>query len=239
MRTKYFNTKPEYKPVNKIVNSLQKEIVAQCLDWLYKKLPGETWEESTKNKGKLLDELKQEFGFQLGSEAWCAMFGWGVVDRACKIVQGQNLLPKTAGAMALRDKALGTNKVICSPLPEVGAVMYRKSLDADATGHIGVVVKVEDNGDFYTIEGNVDDKVGMVLYPAQKYKRDNGEYWFYGAPMTFMWAGRFPHKGQGRSESIDIISKKVSDTTKTKYLIDKTASDTNLPKKKRKRREFR
>lgn len=226
------------------INELQKEIVAQALDWLYKKEPGVTWEEKRENTGAMLNELKKTFGFQTGIEAWCAMFGWGIVDQACKVVGAKNKVPKTAGAKALLTQSKATNVIIVKDEPDIGALMYRKSADPKATGHIGVVVKIDDDGSFYTIEGNVDDKVGMVRYIP---KKDTApRYYANGGSISFMWAGRQPYTGKARDVKTEIVEQKVIDTTKTKYVIGSPQSDTNLPnnggggkkKGRRKRRAF-
>lgn len=209
------------------INDLQKEIVAQALDWLYKKEPGVTWEEKRENTGAMLNELKKTFGFQPGIEAWCAMFGWGIVDQACKVVNAKNNLPKTAGAKALLTQSKATNVIIVKDEPDIGALMYRKSADKKSTGHIGVVVKIDDDGSFYTIEGNVDDKVGMVRYIP---KKDTApRYYANGGPMSFMWAGRQPYMGKARDVKTEIVEQRVLDTTKSKYVIGQPSSDTNLP----------
>lgn len=230
-----------YQPSITIENQLQKEIVALCLEWIMKKQPKTTWEEFGANKGEMLNMLKETFGFKKGAEAWCAMFGWGIIDQACKKVKGKNLLPKSAGAKDLLNKALATNTVIVSDLPEIGSVMYRKSGDKKATGHIGVVVSIENNG-FYTIEGNVDDKVGMVFYP--KISDVFPMYVKNGAPIYFMWTGRFPHTGKARDTDTKLIIQQITDTSKSEYLIGKPQSDLDLPRekpvpKKRLKREFR
>jgi len=203
------------KPTKNIVNDLQKEIVAQALVWLYMKKPGEDWEEISKNRGEMLNKLKKTFGFKRGSEAWCAMFGWGIVDKACQVVGAKNQVPKTAGALDLLRKCKATNVIIVDDEPEIGAIMYRKSGEPTATGHIGIVVKVEDDA-FWTIEGNVDDKVGMVKYVASK-----------------MWAGRQPFTGRSKVSSVDIksVEKLVEDTTKTGYVIGKPRTDLDLPRR--------
>lgn len=229
-----------YQPSLKIENQLQKEIIALCLEWIMKKKPKTTWEEFGANKGEMLNLLKETFGFKKGAEAWCAMFGWGIVDQACKKVKGTNLLQKTPGAKDLLNKALKSNSVIVSDLPEMGSVMYRKSGDKKATGHIGVVVAIEKNG-FYTIEGNVDDSVGMVFY-----SKSNDVFPIYeknGGAIYFMWTGRFPHTGEARDTDTDIIIQQVKDTSKSDYLIGKPQSDLNLPtekpkKKKKLKKEF-
>lgn len=229
------------------INELQKEIVAQALDWLYKKQPGVTWEEKNENTGVMLNELKKTFGFATGIEAWCAMFGWGIVDQACKVLGAKNNLPKTAGAKALLTQSKATNVIIVKDEPDIGAVMYRKSASRKATGHIGIVVKIDDDGSFYTIEGNVDDKVGMVRYIP---KKDTApRYYANGGAISFMWAGRqtYPATAKARDVKTEIIEQKVIDTQKTGYLIGSPQSDTNLPnngggggkkKGKRKRRAF-
>lgn len=226
-----------YKPTKTIVNDLQKEIVAQALDWLYKKQPGETWEETSKNRGEMLNTLKKEFGFKRGAEAWCAMFGWGIVDQACKVVGAKNRVPKTAGALALLNQSKATNVIIVEDEPEIGAIMYRKSGDPDATGHIGIVVKVEDDA-FWTIEGNVDDKVGMVKYVASKDSQPR--YFANGRKIEFMWAGRMPFTGKARNVDVKLVEKKVADTTQSGYVIGKPRTDLDLPtQNKRKRRRRR
>jgi hypothetical protein len=218
----------KYTPTTKIENQLQKEIVSQALDWLYKKQPGEDWEEISKNRGEMLNTLKKEFGFKAGAEAWCAMFGWGIVDQACKVVGAKNVIPKTAGALDLLRKCEKTNVVIVDDEPEIGAIMYRKSGEKTATGHIGIVVKVEKDA-FWTIEGNVDDKVGMVKYTASKDTAPR--YFANGGQMYFMWAGRMPHTGKARDVKVDLVTKRVEDTTRTGYVIGKPSSDLDLPRK--------
>lgn len=215
-----------YRPSKTIENALQKEIVAQALDWLYKKKPGEDWEEISKNRGVMLNELKKTFGFKPGVEAWCGMFGWGIVDQACKVVNAVNNLPKTAGALKLLQLSEATNVMIVEDEPEVGAIMYRKSGDPSATGHIGVVVKVEDDA-FWTIEGNVDDKVGMVKYLASK--DTPPRYFANGGQMKFIWAGRMPYKGKARDVDVKFVIKQVEDTTQTGYVIGKPRTDLDLP----------
>lgn len=237
-------TKAEYTPEKTIVNELQKEIVAQCFDWLFKKNPGETWEEAGENRGKMLDLLKKEFGFAPGKEAWCAQFAWGIVNQACKVVGAKNILPKTAGARLLRDMSIQTNKVIVKPLPEIGAVMYRKSLEPNSTGHVGIVVKIDDDGSFYTVEGNMSEKVAMTKYEASRYYDANsGQYWLQGVPFSFMWTGRFPYTGKARSTNIKEVVKTVTDTINTKYFVKQAGSSSpdnnSKPKKRKSRREFR
>jgi hypothetical protein len=239
-------TQKEYTPTTTIKNELQKEIVAQALDWLFKKDPGVTWEEAGENRGKILDTLKKEFGFPVKAEAWCAQFAWGVVNQACKVVGAKNILPKTAGARLLRDMSINTNTVICKPLPEIGSVMYRKSLEPSASGHVGIVVKIDPDGTFYTIEGNLQEKVAMTVYSADRYfDKNSGQYWLLGVPFTFMWTGRFPYSGKARPQDVEVITKTVSDTTRTQYFVggstaNPNESSNNSRKKKRKsRKEFR
>lgn len=226
------------------INELQKEIISQALDWLYKKKPGITWEEINKNKGVMLNELKTTFGFKPGLEAWCAMFGWGIVNQACKVVGAKNNLPKTAGALALLNKSKATNIIIVRDEPDIGAVMYRKSADKDASGHIGIVVKMDSDGSFYTIEGNVADKVGMVKYIPKK--ETAPRYYANGGQISFMWAGRQPYTGKARDVKTEIVEQKVIDTTKSRYVIGTPESDTdvntntggNKKVKRKRRREF-
>lgn len=243
-------TQRDYKPSTVIENELQKEIVAQCFDWLFKKNPGETWEEAGENRGKMLDLLKKEFGFAPGKEAWCAQFAWGIVNQACKVVGAKNLLPKTALARGLRDMSLATNTVIVKPLPDIGCVMYRKSLDPNASGHVGIVVKIDSDGSFYTVEGNINEKVAMTKYEASRYfDANSGEYWLNGVPFSFMWTGRFPYTGKARNVDVSTVTKTVTDTLNTKYFekpkgsgggsTDSGGDTPDRPRRRRRRREFR
>lgn len=242
-------TQRDYKPSTVIENELQKEIVAQCYDWLFKKNPGETWEEAGENRGKMLDILKKEFGFAPGREAWCAQFAWGIVNQACKVVGAKNILPKTAGARLLRDMSIATNSVIVKPLPDIGSVMYRKSLEPSASGHVGIVVKIDPDGSFYTVEGNINEKVAMTKYDASRYfDANSGQYWLKGIPFSFMWTGRFAYTGKARSVDVASVTKTVTDTLNTKYFEnpDRTGGgstdsggDPQRKPKRRRRREFR
>lgn len=244
-------TKREYTPETTIKNELQKEIVAQCYDWLFKKNPGETWEEQGLNKGEMLNTMKKEFGIIKPNDwAWCAIFAWVILEEACKVVKAKNILPKHAGARAMRDLSIATNKIIVKPLPEIGSVMYRKSLDIDSSGHIGIVVKIDPDKSFYTVEGNMNDKVVMTKYDASRfYDAETNQYWLKGVPFSFMWTGRFPYTGKARNVDVNAVNKMVTDTLNTAYFDtgkpnNSTRQDTGgeakpVNKKRRKRREFR
>lgn len=117
--------------------------------------------ETVKNGGSCIDTVQQRFYGTVRREAYCAAFGWLVVDDAARAVGVKNTLPKTAGAadlLARSRKVLHVDKT-----PAIGSLFYRLSTVKGSTGHIGVVVGW-DSSTLWAVEGNHSDRIDRFPY---------------------------------------------------------------------------
>lgn len=137
------------------MNTLQQEIIRQAWEW--KRLD---CKETVENGGTCIDDLHRRFG-AVRREPYCTKLAWLIINDACNALHITNQLPKTAGAKDLLEKSKKVLKV--DTLPAVGAVFYRKSRSATATGHTGVVIELLPDG-IRTIEGNNDDRIDFFDY---------------------------------------------------------------------------
>lgn len=130
--------------------------------------------ETVTNGGNCIDDLQRAFsGGKLVREAYCAKFAYVCVSEACKALGVKNLLPKTAGALDMLNKAKNVSGLIVDRTPAPGAVFYRYSTAKGASGHIGIVKSIGSTT-LNTIEGNNDDRIGEFHPPLSKITAANG-----------------------------------------------------------------
>ncbi len=144
------------------IKSIQNTIAKTALAWVR---PTNLCKETTKNRGICIDTIKCYYytgkfdcpTSSLGSEAYCAIFVMTALLKAFESAGlSLDLLKsiKTAGAKQLlvnaKNKAIPTSKT-----PEIGSVFYRRSGDPTASGHVGIVVGIDnDKKLFYIVDGN-------------------------------------------------------------------------------------
>lgn len=203
------------------LNELQVEIVNTALEWLKKGVPGQKWEDAG-GRGPLVDELKKQFGWKPGSDAWCAMFCSVVIRDAMAKVQAKGIATKDQKKAKQPDNFLmiaGARLLVYSnskpPLlggassttPEIGAIFHTPPAPgADGSGHVGIVVGIDGpNGQVITCEGNASDRVCLHVSNAAKVKT-----------MRFAYPGRLPHSGKSRGSD---TLKEIPDLLKTAYLV--------------------
>jgi hypothetical protein len=122
--------------------------------------------ETQSNRGVCVDRIHEQFDpnwiRNKRPEAWCAKFVWVVYEEAARLSGVANPIPRTAGARLMltmsRDKQLKVDKK-----PNLGAVFYRKSDSPGASGHVGIVTEIKNDG-ITTVEGNLDGRVAYYFY---------------------------------------------------------------------------
>lgn len=121
--------------------------------------------EETKNRGECIDTLKCAYNGKvtncesdkLQDEAYCMIALYVMLEAGAKQLgyDTKRLLPlKTKGALDFLNRAI-KNKVIVNDIPMSGCSFYRKSEAPGSTGHVGIVVFKEPNGNVHTIEANM------------------------------------------------------------------------------------
>jgi hypothetical protein len=115
-----------------------------------KEMPNNTFDEYT-SLGRLVKSAGQTDG-----EAWCSYFAEGVACEAYPNAAMELQKLFSASAVATFSNFKKSNKHI-SALPVLGAVVVWQKYKNDAPtwqGHVGIVSKVEQDGSFWSIEGN-------------------------------------------------------------------------------------
>lgn len=132
-------------------------------------------EEST-NRGTCVDAIKVAYGDNVPlAEAWCAQFAFVISRLACRILGVPEYLPKTKGALDMLRKSAKV-PIRIDRYPEAGAVGYRPS--AGATGHIFTIIAVTSLERAWSIEGNVQNRVGLRYYDESFYSNPANDVWF-------------------------------------------------------------
>lgn len=111
------------------------------------------------NRSECVDEFSRKFGIGLGNY-WCAIFVSVVIAEAAEKIGIKPPIPKTSSAIAFTKMP----NVKIDKTPAAGSVFYykpppTKKGTGDTTGHVGIVVKVLDDGRIETIEGNTGNAV--------------------------------------------------------------------------------
>ena len=141
-----------------------KELILIAICWYNRKI-----RETGVNTGYGIDRMQKQYygGNTQKHEAWCAIFPYFIVDEASKLLGVKNNFPsyKEVWANAYRTYVLGVGRYGQSTNAIAGTVFYRKSKIQGASGHMGIVIAVNENTrKFYTIEGNIklsDGKEGI------------------------------------------------------------------------------
>lgn len=131
--------------------------------------------EETKNRGECIDTLKCAYNGKitncdsdsLQDEAYCMIALFVMLERGAKKLgyDTKKLLPlKTKGALDFLNRAK-KNKLIVNNIPLSGCSFYRKSEAQGSSGHVGIVVFAEKNGNVHTIEANME-----FLHKGKKYE---------------------------------------------------------------------
>lgn len=126
------------------------------------------------NRGNCIDEIKCYYegvvdrcdSDKVTNEPYCAIFAWTMVDMAIKKFDKTAPLwggVKTKGAYDLLKRAKDRSIKVDNK-PAIGSVFYRLSGSPTSSGHVGIVIKVEDDK-FHTIEGN-----NVFTYKGKKYQ---------------------------------------------------------------------
>lgn len=122
--------------------------------------------EERANRGVCVDKIHQMFDSNWikskRPEAWCAKFVWVVYDEAARRAGVSNPIPRTAGALLMRDMSRKAGLKV-DKKPELGDVFYRKSEAAGSSGHVGIVTEIKTDG-ITTIEGNLSNRVAYYWY---------------------------------------------------------------------------
>ena len=90
--------------------------------------------------------------------AWCAIWPWFAINEVCALFGLPNVFPGYkdcwGSARIAAQKCAKIFPVLAKP--KAGSVFYRKSKVKNSSGHMGIVVKVdEENQQYYTVEGNI------------------------------------------------------------------------------------
>lgn len=126
--------------------------------------------EERDNRGVCVDKIHELFDpkwiTSKRAEAWCAKFVWVVYEEAARRAAVTNPLPRTAGALAMRDLSKKAGLRVDNK-PQDGDVFYRKSSSAGSSGHVGIVTDVKADG-ITTVEGNLSNRVAYYHYGWDK-----------------------------------------------------------------------
>jgi len=109
------------------------------------------------------------FGGKVQAAYWCAAFAYEVVSSAAANVKMELPFAKEVRAMAsvTNWQNLGKYGAKRDNKPVPGSVLIIKTKETKTTkarSHVGIVIKVNDNGTIQTIEGNSEQKVRLVEY---------------------------------------------------------------------------
>jgi hypothetical protein len=108
--------------------------------------------ESTRNnQGEDIDRYR---GYQDGDGPWCAAFVYYVLSRAFRSLELQIPFGRIHGAKKLYRWIVKCGEKVDTPEPG-DIVCWHRGKSGSWTGHIGIVDKVESDGTFISIEGNV------------------------------------------------------------------------------------
>ncbi len=174
-------------------------VVQSALRWLDR-----ACRETSKNGGGCIDDIHKRYAHyspqndEFRREAYCAKFAYVVVAEAAAEAQAENWLPPNALAIGMLNTAKKDRRFPTDATPQIGSVFYRTSTAAGASGHVGVVVGV-DNANFYTIEGNAiiapdTEGVGFFTIPRTDIPKRSFRFMHIGtAPSARNWAGALPN----------------------------------------------
>lgn len=113
------------------------------------------------NRGLNVEKYQIDTGYDPG-DAWCACFVHWCVDEACAILGLSNPLVRTGRVKTMWDGA--TNRSLIADITDRGQIPNGSiwcQVRPNGTGHTGFV-EWNDTQDYYTIEGNYQDKVANV-----------------------------------------------------------------------------
>ncbi len=160
--------------------------------------------ETSKNAGICIDDIHRQYTHyspqydEFRREAYCAKFAYVVTSEAARRAGAENWLPPDALAVGMLNRAKKDGRFPTDTNPTVGSVFYRLSAAAGASGHIGVVVGV-DNANFYTIEGNAQvqpgvEGVGFFTIPRTDIAKKQFRFMHIErAPTNRDWPGDLPN----------------------------------------------
>ncbi len=157
---------------------------------------------------------------------WCAAFVSQVIHDALKKLGLPVSFPMTAGALDMLNKSkMGYFPVDKKPAP--GAAFYRKSGSETATGHVGIVVNMDEEA-FYTIEGNSADATGFYVYPYSDIPKRSFEFmhaeWIGSEDEDYNTPNPMEHKDQ-------IVEPEESYTDGEDPVTRKPGKGTGMPKR--------
>jgi hypothetical protein len=129
--------------------------------------------ETQSNRGVCVDEIKELYGDKVPlNEAWCAQFVYVLHKLAVQHLHSRIALPRTKGALDMVTRSLRV-PIRVDKFPEAGSIAYKKT--NVGSGHVMAVVAVETNGRIWTIEGNMNNRVGLRYYDKTIYtNKSNG-----------------------------------------------------------------
>ncbi len=132
---------------------LQQHIVARAIEVLLKGC-----KEVKKNSAPCIDEMRRKIDADIGSESWCAQFVFSVLLDAWKSAGNNGRLPLQTTSSTRNMIAEARSKGMTTKSPQVGDVFYRYRENG---GHVGIIIGYsDDKSEYYTVEGNVNNRVG-------------------------------------------------------------------------------
>lgn len=139
---------------------MQSRLMAVALTIARIELGRDIHEVGGSNRGLNVEKYQYDTGYDPG-DAWCACFTHWCVDEACSILGLPNPLVRTGRVKTMWDGAVNKLKIDIpdKSLVKPGAIWCQ--VRGNGTGHTGFV-EWHDGHDFYTIEGNYQDKVANV-----------------------------------------------------------------------------
>ena len=158
-----------------------------------KKFLGCKEDPKTPNRSYCIDKIQEMGGWTPTSEPWCAMFVYAVVERSCKLMKIDNLLPRTKSTTIMKNES-PDNGLKVDTKPVKGCLFY---FPRTGGGHVGFVIDIKDNK-IFTIEGNTSDQVKLgqrTINPSMRFihiedmangKKMIPRYLKYGVPAVLL-----------------------------------------------------
>lgn len=123
--------------------------------------------EERTNRGVCVDEIKRLYGDRAPlSEPWCAQFVYAMHRIAALRLGAPIVVPRTKGARVMLDLSRKAGIPI-TRYPKAGSIFARRSSGAPSGWHVGQCVNPSADGGFYSIEGNIDNRVASRYYTAK------------------------------------------------------------------------
>jgi hypothetical protein len=135
---------------------LQQHIAAHAIAVLQKGC-----KEVKNNSAPCIDQMRRKIDADIGSENWCAQFVFSVLLDAWESAGNMGAFPLQTTSSTRNMIAQARNKRMTTNAPQIGDVFYRHRING---GHVGIIIGYSDDAQqYYTIEGNVNNRVGAFI----------------------------------------------------------------------------